>query len=154
MMFYYQFFMNKYLMKFMLLNVIGSVLYQLGFIYIDLVLKYVMDYDFKLVVGDRDYVVNILVVMIDGQFNDRQVIIIQVNKFYIMNIKIFVIGIGSGINYVELEYIVIDVKYVFIVLNFDVLNILQVELKKMVCESFYIYGVKFVRLSGGSLFVV
>lgn len=132
MMFYYQFFMNKYLMKFMLLNVIGSVLYQLGFIYIDLVLKYVMDYDFKLVVGDRDYVVNILVVMIDGQFNDRQVIIIQVNKFYIMNIKIFVIGIGSGINYVELEYIVIDVKYVFIVLNFDVLNILQVELKKMV----------------------
>lgn len=135
MMFYYQFFMNKYLMKFMLLNVIGSVLYQLGFIYIDLVLKYVMDYDFKLVVGDRDYVVNILVVMIDGQFNDRQVIIIQVNKFYIMNIKIFVIGIGSGINYVELEYIVIDVKYVFIVLNFDVLNILQVELKKMVCEG-------------------
>lgn len=135
MMFYYQFFMNKYLMKFMLLSVIGSVLYQLGFIYIDLVLKYVMDYDFKLVVGDRDYVVNILVVMIDGQFNDRQVIIIQVNKFYIMNIKIFVIGIGSGINYVELEYIVIDVKYVFIVLNFDVLNILQVELKKMVCEG-------------------
>lgn len=135
MMFYYQFFMNKYLMKFMLLNVIGSVLYQLGFIYIDLVLKYVMDYDFKLVVGDRDYVVNILVVMIDGQLNDRQVIIIQFNKFYIMNIKIFVIGIGSGINYVELEYIVIDVKYVFIVLNFDVLNILQVELKKMVCEG-------------------
>lgn len=135
MMFYYQFFMNKYLMKFMLLSVIGSVLYQLGFIYIDLVLKYVMDYDFKLVVGDRDYVVNILVVMIDGQLNDRQVIIIQFNKFYIMNIKIFVIGIGSGINYVELEYIVIDVKYVFIVLNFDVLNILQVELKKMVCEG-------------------
>ncbi|XP_061197993.1 uncharacterized protein LOC133206079 [Saccostrea echinata] len=131
---HHQFFMNKYPSKSTLLNAIGSVPYQSGSTHTDLALKYVMDHDFKPAAGDRDHVVNILIVMTDGQSNDRQATITQANKLHGMNIKTFGIGIGSGINRAELEHIATDSKHVFTVSNFDALNTLQAELKKTACE--------------------
>lgn len=132
---HHQFFMNKYPTKPTLLNAIGSVPYQSGSTHTDLALKYVMDNDFKPAAGDRDHVVNILVVMTDGQSNDRQATTTQANKLHTMNIKTFAIGIGSGINHAELEHIATDAKHVFTVSNFDALNTLQAELKKTACEG-------------------
>jgi collagen type VI alpha len=131
---HHQFFMNKYPSKSTLLNAIDHVPYQSGSTHTDLAIKYVMDHDFKPAAGDRDHVVNILIVMTDGQSNNRQATITQSNKLHGMNIKTFAIGIGSGINRAELGHIATDDKHVFTVSNFDALYTLQGKLK-ITCEG-------------------
>ncbi|XP_062570641.1 collagen alpha-1(XX) chain-like [Saccostrea cucullata] len=135
--FHHQFFLNKYTIKTSLLQAIDKIPYQAGSTHTDLALTNVMEHDFKPTAGARDHVVSILIVMTDGMSNNANATTLQAKKLHEMNIRTFVIGIGSGINLAELRLIASDPQKVFTVSNFDALNTLELEIMKTTCEVSY-----------------
>ena len=51
------------------------------------------------------------------------------------NINVFSIGVGSGVNQVELELMASDPSNVFNVNSFDALHSIETSLKKTACEG-------------------
>lgn len=60
-------------------------------------------------------------------------IVVVVDRFYKMGIKVIFIGIGKGVNQVELEVIVMDFQYVYFVDDFDVLYFLMMNIEIIIC---------------------
>lgn len=135
-----QFNMNKYHDKTSLLSAIHALPYQSGNTNTADALNYVTNNSFTHAAGDRDHVANILIVMTDGQSNNKQNTLHAAAYLHTKNIKVFAIGIGSGINHDELNHIASDAQHVFTVQNFGALSQLQAELKKTACESKLLNG--------------
>lgn len=60
-------------------------------------------------------------------------IVVVVDRFYKMGIKVIFIGIGKGVNQVELEVIFIDFQYVYCVDDYDVLYFLMMNIEIIIC---------------------
>lgn len=106
-----------------------------GFIQIGEVLQYIWEYNILLVNGVCFNFFLFVIVLIDGVFIDKVVILIQVNLLKVMGVIVVVVGVGFGVDKVELNFIVLDFNYVFNVQNFDVLQILKEDVKKVVCDG-------------------
>lgn len=130
-----QFYMNQYHAKPALVSAIKGMPYQSGGTNTDTALKFVDGNAFTKPHGDRDHVVNILIVMTDGQSAHPPQTAAEAAKLHGHNVKVFAIGIGNGIKRAELEKIATDPQHVFTVQNFDALNTLQAELKKTACKG-------------------
>ncbi|XP_033755762.1 collagen alpha-1(XX) chain-like [Pecten maximus] len=91
-----QFNLNKYSSKAPLVQAINSIPYQSGSTMTSQALTYVTQNSFTHAAGDRDHVANILIVMTDGQSNNKPATISASDKLHHTNIKTFAIGIGSG----------------------------------------------------------
>lgn len=133
--FHPQFYMNKYHDKASLVSAIKAVPYQSGNTHTAEALKWVDQHAFTTAAGDRPGVVNILIVMTDGQSGNPPQTVIEAAKLHGHNIRVFAIGIGNGIRRTELEKIASDNAHVFTVTNFDALSTLQAELKKTACKG-------------------
>ncbi|XP_021364449.1 uncharacterized protein LOC110457477 [Mizuhopecten yessoensis] len=129
-----QFNLNKYSAKAPLVHAINAIPYNAGSTHTDIAIDYVTGHSFTPAAGDRDHVANILIVMTDGQSNNKPATLAAATKLHAKNIKVFGIGIGSGIDRSELSHIATDAKHVFTVSNFGALTTLQAELKKTACE--------------------
>ena len=130
-----QFNLKRYTDKTALKNAIKGIHYDSGSTHTAEAITYVKDHSFTKAAGDRDHVVNILIVMTDGQSANKAQTISASNLLHKDNIKTFAIGIGSGVNKDELNHIASDAKHVFTVSNFNALNTLQAELKKTACAG-------------------
>lgn len=130
--------MNKYNSKAPLVSAIKAMPYQSGGTNTDTAIKYVDGNAFTKPHGDRDHVVNILIVMTDGQSAHPTQTAAEAKVLHGHNVKVFAIGIGNGIKRPELETIATDSAHVFTVSNFDALNTLQAELKKTACKGTFI----------------
>lgn len=106
-----------------------------GFIQIGEVLQYIWEYNILLVNGVCFNFFLFVIVLIDGVFIDKVVILIQVNLLKVIGVIVVVVGVGFGVDKVELNFIVLDFNYVFNVQNFDVLQILKEDVKKVVCDG-------------------
>lgn len=127
--------LDRYTTKAALKAAINAVPYTGQNTYTGKALQYIKDRSFQANAGDRPGVVNVLIVLTDGQSNDHSVVVTQSGRIHAANIKTFAIGIGSGITRSELDTIATDSKHVFTVSNFNALNTLQAELKKTTCEG-------------------
>lgn len=132
---HHQFYMNKYNSKAPLVNAIKHLPYQSGGTMTDTAITWVDQHAFTKAAGDRDHVVDILIVMTDGQSAHPPQTAAAATKLHTHNIKTFAIGIGNGIKRAELEKIATDNQHVFTVQNFDALQTLQAELKKTACKG-------------------
>lgn len=131
-----QFNMNKYGTKTALQSAINGITYDSGNTQTHLALQYVMNNSFKPAAGDRPNVPNILIVMTDGQSTTPSQTLTETQKLHhIPNLKVFAIGIGSGVDRTELGHIASDSKHVFVVNSFDALTTIQTELKKKACKG-------------------
>lgn len=130
-----EFNLNTYHNKHDTVTAINNIGYHSGGTRTDSALKYVEANSFKAAAGDRAGVANILIVMTDGKSNQPQLTAQESAKLHQMNVKVFAIGIGSGVDKTELGHIATDSHHVFQVQNFDALNTLQAELKKTACKG-------------------
>ena len=133
-----EFNLNTYHNKHDTVNAINHIGYHSGGTRTDTALKYIEANAFKPQTGDRAGVANILIVMTDGKSNQPTLTRQETVKLHKLNIKVFAIGIGSGVDKTELGLIASDAKHVFQVQNFNALNTLQAELKKTACTGKYI----------------
>ena len=130
-----EFNLNTYHNKHDLITAINKIHYSSGGTQTDTALSYVAANSFKAQAGDRPGVANILIVMTDGQSNNPTKTTQEADKVHKQNIKVFAIGIGSGVRQAELGHIASDSHHVFQVQNFDALNTLQAELKRTACKG-------------------
>ena len=139
-----EFNLNTHHTKSSLVNAINSIHYNSGMTYTHTALQYVERNSFTRAAGDRPNVANILIVMTDGRSTQHAQTIAETAKLHRMNMKVFAIGIGSGVDRGELGHIATDAKHVFLVNNFDALKTLQAELKNTTCVGKCLYN--FIRL--------
>ncbi|KAL3859113.1 hypothetical protein ACJMK2_009345 [Sinanodonta woodiana] len=126
--------LNTYQNKTAMLNAINKIPYDGGGTRTDLALQYVMRNSFTKPAGDRDKVANILIVMTDGQSNNPPLTLVETQKLHQLNIKVFAIGIGTGVDKTELGHIASDAQHVFTVNDFNSLRLLNAELRKTACD--------------------
>lgn len=132
-----EFNLNTFHDKHSLVNAINGIHYNSGSTYTHTALQYVEKNSFTSAAGDRPGVANILIVMTDGQSTNPTQTQSETVKLHQMNLKVFGIGIGSGVDRTELGHIASDSKHVFLVNNFDALKTLQAELKNTTCNGTY-----------------
>ncbi|KAK3591356.1 hypothetical protein CHS0354_040317 [Potamilus streckersoni] len=126
--------LNTYQNKTAMLNAINKIPYDSGGTRTDLALQYVTRNSFTKPAGDRDKVANILIVMTDGQSSNPSLTLVETQKLHQLNVKVFAIGIGIGVNKTELGHIASDAQHVFTVDNFNSLKLLNAELRKTACD--------------------
>ena len=138
-----EFNLNTFHTKNDVVHAINNINYNSGNTQTHLALQYVEKNSFKAAAGDRPGVANILIVMTDGQSTNPTLTRQETVKLHQMNLKVFAIGIGTGVDKTELGHIASDSKHVFQVSTFDALTTLQAELKKTACKSKFCLTIKY-----------
>ena len=130
-----EFNLNTFQIKADVVNAVYSIEYIFGGTRTDLALTYVRENSFTAASGDRTDVINILIVITDGYSNQPELTRQEADKLHQTDVKVFAIGIGTGVDQTELAHIATNDKYVFQIQNFDSFNTLQEDLKKTACEG-------------------
>ncbi|KAJ8314221.1 hypothetical protein KUTeg_008782 [Tegillarca granosa] len=129
-----QFKLIDYQTKNSLINAISKIPYQSGSTHTDSAIDYLLKHSFTSQNGDRSDAPNIAVIITDGQSNNRQATIKEANMLHNRGITTVAIGIGSGINRLELEAIASNHSLVFTVANYDALHKLQGLVDHKICQ--------------------
>lgn len=130
-----EFNLNTFQTKADTINAIYTISYQYGGTRTDLGLKYAAENSFTTPSGDRTGAINILIVITDGYSNQPELTRQEATKLHQMNIKVFAIGIGTGVDKTELGYIASGAEYVFQINNFDAFDSIRDVLKKTACKG-------------------
>ena len=131
--------LNKYSNQVSLIGAINNIGYYSGNTNTGQALEYVATNSFTPQAGGRAGAAKILVVMTDGQSTHPSQTIQAANKIHQMNIKVFAIGIGSGVDKAELNAIASDSQHVFQVQGFNGLSTLETDLRNYTCSGMYVY---------------
>ncbi|VDI06518.1 collagen, type VI, alpha [Mytilus galloprovincialis] len=131
-----EFKLNQFLDKNDLITAIGNIVYKTGGTKTGSAIKFMTTYSFSTTAGHRTGVPKIGIVITDGKSNDQANTLAESKKARASGIQLIAIGVGDGINTIELEGIANKPKteYVYNVKNFDVLNILQSSLSARTCK--------------------
>ncbi|XP_046370521.2 collagen alpha-4(VI) chain-like isoform X2 [Haliotis rufescens] len=130
---YPQFDLDKYASKAALLAAIKNVEYHTGVTYTGKALLYVNQTTLTTAHGARPSAAKIVIVITDGQSSSRYDTQHEANVLHKAGVEVMAIGIGIGVNHVELDRIASDAKHVFSVTNFDALKTIQNELQQTTC---------------------
>jgi collagen type VI alpha len=87
--------------------------------------------------GDRDRVANILIVITDGQSQDKAATLAAAQALHGTNVNVFAIGVGNSLDHQELNAIASKPANVFTVDNFDALTNIEGSLKRTACAGQY-----------------
>ncbi|XP_063407751.1 matrilin-4-like [Mytilus trossulus] len=131
-----EFKLNQFLDKNDLITAIGNIVYKTGGTNTGPAIKFMTTYSFSTAAGHRTGVPKIGIVITDGKSGDQANTLAESKKARASGIQLIAIGVGDGINTIELEGIANKPKteYVYNVKNFDVLNILQASLSARTCK--------------------
>ncbi|CAG2240776.1 COL6A [Mytilus edulis] len=131
-----EFKLNQFLDKNDLITAIGNIVYKTGATKTGPAIKFMTTNSFSTAAGHRTGVPKIGIVITDGKSNDQANTLAESKKARSSGIQLIAIGVGDGINTLELEGIANKPKteYVYNVKNFDVLNILQASLSSRTCK--------------------
>ena len=116
-------------------NGINNIGYIFGGTRTDLALTYAAENSFTVASGDRADVINILIVITDGKSNEPEPTRQEAEVLHRLGVKVFAIGIGTGVDQTELDHIASAEQYVFRVQNYDAFEALLDELQKTVCKG-------------------
>ena len=128
-----EFNLNTFHNKHELVTAIQNIKYHPGGTRTDLALKYVQRNSFTRAAGDRARVANVLIFTAAEQSDQPALTRVEAVHIHKVNIRVYALGIGSGVDRTELGYIASDSHHIFSMLNFDVLHNLQAELKRTAC---------------------
>ena len=101
-------------------------------------IRYVLDNSFTPEAGDRDTADNVLIVITDGQSNNKSQTLFVSQRIHARNLTTYAIGVGSGADAQEIAAIASDADHVFNVTNYEALATLQRELSRAACIGIYI----------------
>ncbi|KAK3101772.1 hypothetical protein FSP39_006235 [Pinctada imbricata] len=96
-------------------------------------IQFVLDNSFIPSAGDRDDVGNVLIVITDGQSNNKTETLFMADRLRRSNLTVFAVGVGAGADFEELKAIATNNQYVFNVTTYDALSELQYELARAAC---------------------
>ncbi|CAC5383706.1 unnamed protein product [Mytilus coruscus] len=132
-----EFKLNQYHDKNNLITAIGNIVYQTGGTKTGPAIKFMTTNSFSTAAGHRTGVPKICIVITDGKSNNKANTLAESEKARASGIQLIAIGVGNGVNQIELEGIANKPKadYVYHVKNFDVLNTLQASLSSKTCEA-------------------
>ena len=117
------------------INAINSIEYIFGGTRTDLALKYATENSFTVASGDRPEVPNILIVITDGKSNEPELTRQESDILHQLGVKVFAVGIGTGVDDTELGHIASSEQYVFKIENFDAFETLKEELQSSACKG-------------------
>ncbi|XP_041351171.1 collagen alpha-4(VI) chain-like [Gigantopelta aegis] len=129
-----EFYLNSFSSKPALLAALHNIKYISGGTNTDGALKFVRQNSFTAAHGSRPGAARILVVLTDGQSNSKTQTISESQLLHQAGIEVMSIGIGNGVDKVELGGIASDAKHTFTVANFNALKTIQLELQKVACN--------------------
>ena len=110
-----------------LIDAINHIGYNGGGTNTDQALQFVATNSFTPQAGGRSGAAKVLVVLTDGQSSNHGQTIQAANTIHHMNVKVFAIGIGHGVNRAELDGISSDSRHLFQVQDFNALSTLETE---------------------------
>jgi collagen type VI alpha len=128
-------YLNQYNNKADLLSAIDRIQYLNGSTNTADAITYALLHSFTPSAGDRAPVIDIMIIMTDGQSDDLIYTRDAADLAHRLGIRTFAIGIGDFTNRRELEYIASDPQHVFKVSTFEDLHQLQNELRNKTCEG-------------------
>lgn len=135
-----QFYMNQYHRRNALINAIKGMPYESGGTSTDTALRFVERNAFTKAHGDRDHVVNILIVMTDGHSAHPQDTATEASKLHGRGVMVIVIGIGNGVDRSELERAASNLSFVFTSSGFHDLSSLSSNILHAVCSGTVVIG--------------
>jgi len=132
-----QFNLNQYMNnKARMEMALGFVPYQPGATYTDEGLKYVRENMFQPAVGGRPDAQRVVVVLTDGQSTKPDLTKSEARKLRLANGTIVIsLGIGSGVDQSELEYIASGKNYTLMAQDFDTLNNTLSTISTLTCDA-------------------
>lgn len=123
-----EFNLNAYHDKDKLVTAIKNIRYIGSSTNTDSAIRYVIDNSFQPGNGARPDVHKLMILLTDGQSNNRQSTILQAQRLHQTDIKAIAIGVGTGFNRQELNAIASDPSLVLTVNNYQSLETLQKDL--------------------------
>lgn len=129
-----QFYMNEHNSTASLVNAINAIPYQDGGTVTGAALNWVDKNAFTTAAGNRDHVIDIVIVMTDGKSANTQETAAAAAQLHGHNVKTFAVGIGNKIDQPELQSIASDSKHILTVSSFDTLHTLQTQLENDACN--------------------
>ncbi|KAK7493781.1 hypothetical protein BaRGS_00014922 [Batillaria attramentaria] len=134
---YLQFHLNKFDNKQDILHAVDQTHYTKGSTYTHLALKYAADTAFTAANGARPNAAKIAIVITDGKSSNDAATAQQAQHLRDMGVTVFSIGVGNGPDEAELKAMATDPdnQHVFVVNNFDALNLIKGSLQQKACEG-------------------
>ncbi|GAB1600458.1 hypothetical protein Ahia01_000323800 [Argonauta hians] len=131
-----QFNLNKYHDLNSLVQGINKIKFGKGYTYTNLALDYVREKSFTPSNGDRSNVINIVIVVTDGRSTQKTKTIEAASRLHKTNTVVFVIGVGSKLDAVELNSIASKPSkdHIYNVKNFDILESIKNKIINKTCE--------------------
>ena len=128
------------------INAINNIEYISGGTRTDLALNYARDTSFSIGAGDRPEVPNILIVITDGKSNEPELTRQEADILRQLGVKVFAVGIGTGVDDTELGHIASAEQYVFKIENFDAFETLKEELQNSACNGMIFPNLTYIFL--------
>lgn len=129
-------FLNKYSTKPALLHAINNnISYSGGTTHTNQALSAVENYVLVPTHGDRPMAKNVVIVITDGQSNDKVSTIKEAQKLHAISDDVISIAIGSGINAQEIQAIATDNHHVFDLHSYSALNTIFNNLMQIICNA-------------------
>ncbi|XP_045162007.2 collagen alpha-1(XII) chain-like [Mercenaria mercenaria] len=128
-------YLNRYSTKQDLLAAVGSASYHGGVTHTNAALKVVREQVLTYAHGDRQMAKNVVIVLTDGQSNDKLDTIKEAQTLHSVSDDVISIAIGSGINAQEIQAIATDNHHVFDLRSYSALNTIFSNLMQIICNA-------------------
>ncbi|XP_061168894.1 collagen alpha-4(VI) chain-like [Saccostrea echinata] len=129
------FYLNQYTQKRPVLDAIQQTDYVGGSTQTSKVLKYIREHNILSMNGARSNSSLFVVVLTESMSTNKSATLTEANLLKACGATVVAIGIGSNVDSTELNSIASDPNHVFKTQNFDTLQTLKEDIKKVACEG-------------------
>ncbi|CAG2220945.1 COL6A [Mytilus edulis] len=130
-----EFWLNKYQNKQGLINAIQKITYQNGTTYTHLALEFVRQNSFLPSNGGRPNFGKIVIILTDGKSKEQSATKNAAEQLHLLGAHVISVGIGSGVDLLELTRIASDKQNVVEVENFDALKAIETKIQHVACQQ-------------------
>ncbi|XP_062581122.1 collagen alpha-1(XII) chain-like [Saccostrea cucullata] len=129
------FYLNQYSQKRPILDAVQQTDFVGGSTQTSKVLKYIREHNILPVNGARSNSSLLVVVLAESTSTNKSATLMEANLLKAYGATVVAIGIGSNVDNTELNSIASDPNHVFKAQNFDTLQNIKEDIKKVACES-------------------
>ncbi|XP_063433420.1 collagen alpha-1(XIV) chain-like [Mytilus trossulus] len=127
--------LNKYQNKRRLINAIDNIAYRQGATNTHLALEFVTQNSFLSANGGRSNIKRIVIILTDGKSQIPDETKKAAEQLHLLGAQVVSVGIGSGVDILEITRIASDKQNVVRVENFDELSTIETQIQNAACQK-------------------
>ncbi|XP_076089754.1 matrilin-1-like [Mytilus galloprovincialis] len=130
-----EFTLNEYPNKHRLINAIDNIKYRIGATNTHLALEFVTQNSFLSANGGRSKIKRIVIILTDGKSQIPDQTKKAAEQLHLLGAQVISVGIGSGVDILEITRIASDKQNVVKVENFDKLTTIETQIQNAACQK-------------------